>query len=147
MPMVEIPPRATPDGDDGYLEEMTKAIFRSGFSWQVVRNKWDAFRNAFHHFDVGKVAGYGGEDITRLLADEGIVRNRRKILATIGNARAVLTLSADHSSFNAYLRSLDHVDYYQRVKELSGRFNGLGRTGTFVFLYCVNEETPDWTER
>ena len=41
MPMVEIPLRATPDGDDGYLEELTKAIFRSGFSWQVVRNKWD----------------------------------------------------------------------------------------------------------
>ena len=146
MPMVEIPPRATPDGDDGYLEELTKAIFRSGFSWQVVRNKWDAFLAAFHRFDVARVASYGGDDITRLLANEGIVRNRRKILATIENARTMLELSAEHGSFHAYLRTLDPLDYYTRVKELSKRFNGLGRTGAFVFLYCVNEETPDWTE-
>ena len=44
---IEIPPRVRPVGDSGYLEELTKAIFRSGFSWRVVREKWDAFRRAF----------------------------------------------------------------------------------------------------
>ncbi len=41
---IEIPPRVRPVGDSGYLEELTKANFRSGFSWRVVREKWDAFR-------------------------------------------------------------------------------------------------------
>ena len=147
MPMVEIPPKATPDGDDGYLEEMTKAVFRSGFSWQVIRNKWEEFQRAFDHFCVEKVACYGGDDITRLLADAGIVCNRRKILATVENARTMQIISAEHSSFCNYLRSLDPLDYYQRVKVLSKQFVGLGRSTSFVFLYCVNEDTPDWTER
>ena len=147
MRMVEIPPKVTPDGNDGYLEELTKAIFRAGFSWRVIRDKWDRFRESFDGFDVGRVAGYGAEDITRLMGDSGIVRNQRKILATVENARTMLMLVADHGSFHGYLRSLDHLDYQQRVKELTGQFASLGRTGAFIFLHCVNEETPGWHDR
>ncbi len=53
---IEIPSRIRPDGDSGYLEELTKAIFRVGFSWRVVREKWDAFRQAFDGFDMDRVA-------------------------------------------------------------------------------------------
>ena len=145
--ILEVPPKKIPDGDNGYLEEMTKAIFRSGFSWQVVRQKWDNFLEAFDGFDVGKVAAYGTSDIYRLFNDEGIVRNRRKILSTVDNARTMLELAGEHGSFNGYLRSLDHLGYHQRVSILTSRFKGLGRTGAFVFLYCVNEETPAWQDR
>ena len=145
--MIEVPPKVSPANDNGYLEELTKAIFRSGFSWQVVRQKWDNFRRGFDGFDVQKVATYGPEDITRLFNDGGIVRNRRKILATVENARTMLELAAEHGAFHDYLRSLDHLDYYQRVKALTGQFRGLGRTGAFVFLHCVNEETPGWHQR
>lgn len=107
--IIEIPPRITSDGDSGYFEELTKAVFRAGFSWRVVRNKWGNFRESFHGFDIETVAEYG--------------------------------------SYHAYLRSLDRLDYYQRVKALTGQFRGLGRTSAFVFLACVNEETPSWAER
>ena len=145
--MIEVPPRIRPANDNGYLEELTKAIFRSGFSWPVVRQKWENFQKGFDAFKVATVATYGVEDITRLFNDSGIVRNRRKILGTVENARTIMGLSEEHGSFWSYLRSMDHLDYYQRVKELTGQFRGLGRTGAFVFLHCVDEPTPDWHDR
>ena len=143
----EIPPKITPDDDEGYLEELTKAIFRSGFSWRVVRGKWDNCRESFDGFSLEKVASYGDEDIARLMSDAGIIRNRRKIVATIDNVRTMLTLADEHGSFFQYLRTLDHMGYYDKVKVLTAQFAGLGRTGAFVFLHCVNEETPSWRER
>ena len=145
--MYEIPPRIAPHGDSGYLEELTKAIFRCGFSWQVVRQKWDNFRESFDGFDVPRVAGYGEKDLSRLFNDSSIVRNKRKIIATIDNARTILGLAAEHGSIRDYLRSLDGIDYYRRVKLLTSQFSGLGRTGAFVFLHSVAEETPDWQDR
>ena len=90
--MIEVPPRVRPDNNNGYLEELTKAIFRAGFSWRVVRLKWDNFRRGFDGFDVVKVSSYGIEDVTRLINDSAIVRNRRKILATVENAQTMLNL-------------------------------------------------------
>ena len=145
--MHEIPPRIVPDSDSGYLEELTKAIFRCGFSWQVVRQKWDNFHESFDGFDVSKVAGYGDKDLSRLFNDASIVRNKRKIIAAIDNARTILGLVAEHGSVYAYLRSLDSLDYYRRMKLLTAQFSGLGRTGAFVFLHSVAEETPSWQDR
>ena len=145
--MIEVPPRVTPEHDSGYLEELTKAIFRAGFSWRVVRQKWDNFRRAFDGFELIKVVSFGTKDITRLFNDTSIIRNRRKILGTVENARTMLELSDEHGSFKNYLKSLDRLDYYQRVKVLTSQFRGLGRTGAFVFLHCVNEPTPSWQDR
>ena len=145
--MREIPPRVTPEGDDGYLEELTKAIFRSGFSWRVVQDKWDNFRRSFDGFNVSAVAAFGVPDISRLFENTGIVRNKQKILATVENARTILALAGHHGSFHAYLRSLDHLEYHARVRLLTGQFKNLGRVGAFVFLHSVNEETPSWHDR
>jgi 3-methyladenine DNA glycosylase Tag len=146
-PGFEIPPRATPVGDDGYFEQMTKAIFQAGFSWQVVNDKWPNFHQAFDAFDADQVAAYGPEDVDRLLADSGIVRNARKIEATIANAIQFQAVRREFGSFVSYLRSLDGSPYRERQKTLSKQFKNLGRTGVFVFLWCVNEETPDWEDR
>ena len=143
----EIPERKKPANDDGYLEELTKAIFQAGFSWRVIRDKWPSFQRAFDGFEVEAVAGYGEPDIERLVSDAGIVRNRRKIEATVHNARTMWELSQQHGTFHKYLRSLDNMDYAGRRKELSERFRNLGPTGVFVFLWCVNEEVPDWEDR
>ncbi|MDH7484709.1 MAG: DNA-3-methyladenine glycosylase I [Anaerolineae bacterium] len=143
----EIPPRQRPTDDNGYLEQMTKAVFQAGFSWKVIGDKWPNFRRAFDGFDVEKVANYDALDVDRLLADESIVRNGRKIEATIHNARVMQELIARHGSFYNYLRSLDSLDYAGRRRELHRRFRHLGPTGIFVFLYCVDEEVPDWEER
>ncbi len=148
MPLVpEIPPRITPDDDAGYLEEMTKAIFRAGFSWRVINDKWPQFQEAFHRFEVAKVANYGPPDLERLQGDPGLVRNRRKLEATVTNAQRILELIDQHGSFHSYLRTIDHLPYPDRVEVLTSQFHHLGRTGAFVFLHCVNEPTPHWENR
>ncbi len=144
---LEIPPKVTPKSDDGYFEELTKAIFRAGFSWAVIREKWDGFVTSFDQFRLDRVAAYGPNDLDRLFEDRSIVRNRRKIVSTVANARTALELIQQYGSFHAYLRSLDHLDHYSRVKVLTRPFAGLGRTSAFVFLHCVNEETPAWQDR
>ena len=146
-PGFEVPPRVTPADDNGYFEQMTKAVFQAGFSWQVVNNKWPSFKHAFDGFDVDRVAAYGPEDVDRLLSDTGIVRNGRKIEATIANAIQFQVIRREFGSFEAYLRSLDELAYRERQKALSRRFKNLGRTGAFVFLWCVNEQVPDWEGR
>jgi DNA-3-methyladenine glycosylase I len=80
-------------GRDALFERISLEAFQSGLSWLVVLRKRPAFRAAFAGFDPEAVAGFGADDVARLLADAGIVRNRAKIEATIANARAVLGLA------------------------------------------------------
>jgi DNA-3-methyladenine glycosylase I len=76
-----------PLDDSAYFENLTHCIFQAGLNWKMIANKWPGFTEAFAGFDIEKVAGFGDEDVERLMGDTGIVRNRRKILATIENAR------------------------------------------------------------
>ena len=143
----EIPPRTKPADDNGYLEMLTKAVFQSGFSWMVIRQKWPDFQRAFEGFNVQRVASYGDADLERLLADPGIVRNRRKVTATIENARTMVDLADEHGSFHGYLRTLDSLPYPQKRKRLVDQFHSLGPTGLFAFLWMVDEPVPEWEER
>jgi DNA-3-methyladenine glycosylase I len=79
----------------GMFERISLEAFQSGLSWATILRKRPAFRAAFADFDPDRVAGFGDADVERLLGDAGIVRNRRKIEATIGNARATVALRAD----------------------------------------------------
>jgi DNA-3-methyladenine glycosylase I len=79
----------------GMFERLTLEAFQSGLSWATILRKRPAFREAFDGFDPDLVAGYGGQEVERLVADAGIVRNRRKIEATIVNARATVALRPD----------------------------------------------------
>jgi DNA-3-methyladenine glycosylase I len=74
------------------FERLTLEAFQSGLSWVTILRKRPAFRAAFDGFDPDAVAGYGDADVARLMADAGIVRNLRKIEATITNARATVAL-------------------------------------------------------
>ena len=65
---------------------------QAGLSWSTILRKLDTYRSAYHGFDPEAVAAYGDADVARLLADSGIVRNRAKVAASIGNARAWLEL-------------------------------------------------------
>ena len=76
---------------------------QAGLSWSTILNKRDNYRAAFHGFDPKKVARYGDRQIATLLADSGIVRNRLKITAAIGNARAFLAVQEEFGSFDAYV--------------------------------------------
>jgi len=78
--------------DVGMFERLCLEGFQSGLSWLTILRKRPNFRTAFSGFDPAAVAGFGPDDVERLLADKGIVRNRAKIEAAIGNARAALEL-------------------------------------------------------
>ncbi len=82
-------------GRDALFERMALEAFQSGLSWLTILRKRENFRKAFDNFDVDRVAAYTDADVTRLLADAGIVRNRAKIDATIANARAAAALDVD----------------------------------------------------
>ncbi len=80
--------------DQGMFERLCLEAFQSGLSWLTILRKRENFRAAFGGFDIQTVAGFGADDISRLLADPGIVRNRAKIQAAVANARAALGLPA-----------------------------------------------------
>ena len=75
-------------GDDALFERLCLEAFQSGLSWITILRKRPAFRSAFAGFSIDAVAAFGPDDEARLMADAGIVRNRAKIAAVIGNARA-----------------------------------------------------------
>ncbi len=74
------------------FERMSLEAFQSGLSWLIILRKRDNFRRAFSGFDVETIARYTDADVQRLMTDQGIVRNRAKIEATIANARAAADL-------------------------------------------------------
>jgi DNA-3-methyladenine glycosylase I len=76
---------------------------QAGLSWETVLRKRENYRLAFHSFDAARIAQYAEDDIARLLADPGIIRNRRKIVATIENARRFLEVQAEFGTFDRYI--------------------------------------------
>jgi DNA-3-methyladenine glycosylase I len=78
--------------DTGMFERLCLEAFQSGLSWLTILRKRENFRAAFGGFQMDVVAGYGADDVARLMADAGIVRNRAKVNAAINNARAALDL-------------------------------------------------------
>lgn len=77
------------------FERVTLEAFQSGLSWLIILRKRENFRRAFHNFDVDRIARYTDRDVSRLMNDAGIVRNRLKIEATIANARTAADLDVD----------------------------------------------------
>jgi DNA-3-methyladenine glycosylase I len=91
-------------GEGAHLERLTLEAFQSGLSWLTILNKRDHFRAAFAGFDADTVAAYDDSDVERLMADAGIVRNRRKVDAAIANARATVALR-DEGGLEAFIWS------------------------------------------
>src|ERR1700734_588882 len=85
-------------GDTAIFERLCLEGFQSGLSWLTILRKRENFRAAFAGFDAVAVAAFGEQDVARLMADAGIVRNRAKINAVIGNARAAVDLDGGLSA-------------------------------------------------
>ena len=96
-----------PCHDDGELfERLALESFQAGLAWITILRKREGFRTAFRGFDPRVVAAFDDADRERLMADAGIVRNRSKIDATIGNAAAFLATADEFGSFDAYLATM-----------------------------------------
>jgi len=106
-----------------------------------VDKKWPSTKRAFENFSVEKVSGYSASDVARLVKDEGIVRNKGKIMAIIQNAKEFERIKKEHGSFQAYLDKTDKSHNYSSVvKELTTRFKWLGPSSASIFLYTVGEK-------
>jgi DNA-3-methyladenine glycosylase I len=93
-----------PSHDDRHLFAMLNLEgAQAGLSWITILRKRDHYRRAFAHWDADKIARFGEKDFARLMVDAGIVRNRLKIRATIGNAKAFLKVREEFGSFDRYL--------------------------------------------
>jgi DNA-3-methyladenine glycosylase I len=137
---MQAPTQITPTDLSDYLDVITRAVFQSGMSWRVVEAKWAGFRDAFAGFDPAVVAAYTDDDVERLAADKGIIRNRRKIEATITNAQAMVALEDEPGGFVGWLRG--RGDFEATVAALRGEFRFLGDMGAYYFLYVVGENVP-----
>ena len=89
--------------DDKLFEFLILETFQAGLSWITVLRKRENFRRAFDHFDYKKIARYDENKFDSLLQDEGIIRNKLKIKATITNARAFMEVQKEFGSFSKYI--------------------------------------------
>src|SRR3982074_3678404 len=102
---MEGPPRIDPKNLADYLDILTRAVFQSGISWRVVEAKWPGTREALFDFDPQRVADPTPDDVDRLAQDQRLIRNRRKIEATVDNAQTMLDLDREYKGFKRYLSS------------------------------------------
>ena len=90
----------------GHLERMALEIFQCGLSWKIVLVKRPALRRCFEGFKVDRVAGFTKRDVDRLCGDSTIIRNRRKVEATIDNARVFQKIAKEHGSYCRWVDAL-----------------------------------------
>ena len=151
--------------DQGLFEFLILEGAQAGLSWELILRKRDAYRAAFDNFDPAIVADYNDAKVAELLANAGIIRNRLKIAAAIGNARAFLAAQREYGTFDAYIwqfvtgrparnawRSLSEIpastaESGEMSRQLRRRgFRFVGPTICYAFMQAtgmVNDHTTD----
>jgi DNA-3-methyladenine glycosylase I len=137
-----------PSRDESVLfERLCMEIMQAGLSWSLVLQRRATMRIAFTGYDVDAVAAYGEADVTRLMADPGIVRNRLKILAIIHNAGVIKALRTSHGGFAAWLDAHHPLDKpeWVRLFKRQFRFTGGEITGEFLMSlgWLPDAHSPD----
>jgi len=120
--------------DDALFERLALEMNQAGLSWLTILKKRARFHEAFRGFDPARVARFGARDRARLLADEGIIRNRAKVDAVIENARRILKLRKVHGSFRRWLDAQHPLskDEWVKLFKKEFRFTGGEITGSFL---------------
>ncbi len=137
---------------------------QAGLSWNIVLQKRENYRKAFDNFDYTNIANYGEEKIEELLQNKGIIRNRRKIQATITNAKAFVEMQKEFGSFDGYIwgfidkpiqnawKSLEEIPAKTEISETISKdlkkrgFKFIGPTIVYAFMQAigmVNDHTID----
>jgi DNA-3-methyladenine glycosylase I len=110
------------DEDAALLERLALEINQAGLSWTLMLKRKDNFQRAFDGYNVDRVAAYGEQDVARLLADAGIIRNRLKITAVIENARRIQALRGEFGSFQGWLDAHHPLSLQEWVKLFKNTF-------------------------
>lgn len=128
--------------DDRYLAEMAACVFRSGFVWRIIEQKWPGFEAAFAGFDVSECAYMSDERLEELCQDASIVRHARKIESVRRNAQFILSIREEHKNFGSFLASWpadDFVGLWTLLKKRGDRLGG--QTGRY-FLRFMGWDSP-----
>lgn len=125
------------DDETALFERLCLEIFQAGLSWLLILNKRAGLNRAFSGFRVDAVAGFGEDDVARLLADPAIIRNRAKIDAIIANAARVQALRADFGSFAAWLAAHHPLSEKNWLALFRATFRFTGPEVTREFLTSI----------
>jgi len=112
--------------DDRWLSGMAKAVFRAGFNWSVVENKWPDIEAAFDGFDPYRVASLSDDELDALMKDKRIIRQWRKLRAIRENAQYLIELAAEHGSAAKYFASYPSTEYIALLDDIRKRGAFLG---------------------
>jgi 3-methyladenine DNA glycosylase Tag len=127
-----------PQSDQDYFELLARCVFSAGLGARVVEVRWEGLKTAFADFDPLAVSLMGEDDVTRMLSDAGVIRNRRKIEAVVANAGRFLDVVAEFGSFTAFLRSVGGEEDLDRVQQAVGsRFAHMGPASAGLFLFSA----------
>jgi 3-methyladenine DNA glycosylase Tag len=142
-----IPERIERPALGDYLAVMSRAVFQAGLSWKMIESKWAAYLRLFEDFDVTRVAAFDEADAERIVVDRAIVRTRKKVDATIANARTLLMLDREYGGFDRYMASF--ADYDALAADLHTRFAFLGPVSVYYFVFLTGGRVPrfeDWEQ-
>lgn len=128
--------------DDRWLTSMAKVIFRSGFSWKVVENKWPGFEEAFYGFDPHRVAMFSHDDLGALLSNKAIIRNGQKLRAVIENASFITGMVKEHGSAGAFFAEWPTADFTGLWDHLKKNASRLGGNSGAYFLREMGWDSP-----
>ena len=137
LPPVVEKSRLAEVSDDRYLSEMTRCIFKAGFVWRVIENKWPDSEAAFDGFVPAYWQQVPPEVLERLAADERIVRNMQKIRTVPENARMIMDVAKDHGSFGQFLANWPGDDQVGLLLYLKRNGERLGGNSAQYFLRRV----------
>lgn len=139
-PVLASPQELRDTPDDRYLAAMTNQVFKAGFVWRVIDNKWQGFEQAFWQFNVLRCAHMSPEDEDKLVRDPRIVRNRQKILTVQRNAGFILDLQQSHGSFGELLAGWPDDNFIGLLQLLKQRGARLGGNSGQYFLRRVGKD-------
>lgn len=123
--------------DNELFERLVLEINQAGLSWITILKKQENFRKAYDNFNIKKVAEYDESDISRLLQDTGIIRNRLKINAAIHNAKVILKLQEEFGSFKNWLNANHPNEKQEWVKLFKKTFKFTGGEIVNEFLQSI----------
>lgn len=126
--------------DNRYLAEMTRAIFKAGFVWKIIDNKWPGFEEAFWGFDIGRCAFMSPEDEDALCADTRIIRNRQKILTVPRNAVMITEVRKEYGSFGRFIADWPGDDFVGLIDFLGKQGSRLGGMTAQYFLRFIGKD-------
>jgi len=127
--------------NDRILSQMTKSVFKSGFVWRVVENKWSCFEEHFFEFNVEKILMMPDEMLERKATDPKIIRNLKKVFTIRDNAQMIANIEREHGSFGEFIANWPEDDIIGLCALMKKQGNRLGGNTGINILRGLGKDT------